>query len=99
MTVAECMTYMQQNAVDKEVNFKMANVLYGLLQLWHAIYGWFFLIAGSDQSFGAIYNMSIYLIMFIFWCGTFGRSKGYNTFFVYFSVAISPITSLMLMVF
>ena len=42
MTAAECAQYMQANAVEKEINFKLVNILNGLLHLWHAVYGFLF---------------------------------------------------------
>ena len=77
----------------------MVNLLYGLLHVFHASYGLIFLTVHGDPQFGALMNGFIYGIQTILWLGTFGNSKSYNTFWVYFDIAVFPIAGLMTMIF
>ena len=57
------------------------------------LYALLFMI--SDYSFvsGALLNMIAYGLQTCLWIGTFGNNLVYNKFWVYFSIALFPVTA------
>ena len=79
----------EESTINTEINFSV-QIFWGLLRAYQAGYAYLYKLVDDQKADGqSILNSAVFGSLFLFWCGTLGKNKTYNHFWLYFDLILS----------